>query len=152
MDLCYKLSRNIIVILFFLLLYSLVNAQEKGITFFHGSWPEVLQEAKKTNRLVFVDAYAVWCKPCKMMANEVFTDSAVAAYYNSNFINYKMDVETEEGDRVADKYKVKEMPSYLFIDADENLRYRSLGYLLPDAFIKLGMNALDPKKQYRVKD
>ena len=46
-----------------LLLWSFASfAQEsKGIAFTNGTWQEVLNEAKKTKKLIFVDIYTTWC-------------------------------------------------------------------------------------------
>ena len=45
----------------------------EGIAFFKGTWQEVLEQAKKENKLIFMDCYTSWCGPCKMLAKEVFT-------------------------------------------------------------------------------
>ena len=31
------------------------------------TWEEVLAKAKEENKLIFVDVYATWCGPCKMI-------------------------------------------------------------------------------------
>ena len=69
-----------------------------GIDFLHNkNWKEILAQAKKENKLIFLDAYTSWCGPCKHMQSEVFTDMAVGYYFNKNFINVKMDMEEGEG-------------------------------------------------------
>ena len=47
--------------------------------------------------MIFLDAYASWCGPCKMLQKNVFTKKAVGDFYNSKFINVKMDMEKGEG-------------------------------------------------------
>ena len=44
---------------------SFIAAQ--GINFEKSSFETLLAKAKKEKKLVFVDAYAVWCGPCKLM-------------------------------------------------------------------------------------
>ena len=48
---------------------------------------------------MFIDAYATWCGPCKYMDKNVFSNAEVAAYYNKNFVSYKLDVDKEPPDK-----------------------------------------------------
>ncbi len=54
--------RFILSFLFFAICLNGINAQ--GIEFFKGTWEEALAEAKKQDKILFVDAYAKWCGPC----------------------------------------------------------------------------------------
>ena len=69
----------------------------QGIQFSEGSWAEIKAKAKAEKKYIFVDAYAVWCGPCKWMAKEVFTDAKVGETYNKQFVSYKFDMEKGEG-------------------------------------------------------
>ena len=81
-----------------------INAQTTtGIKFFEGSWEEVLAEAKKQNKPVFVDAYTSWCGPCKWMAKNIFTLESIGEFFNKNFVNYKFNMEKGEGPAFARK-------------------------------------------------
>ncbi|MDX2302515.1 MAG: thioredoxin family protein [Microscillaceae bacterium] len=113
----------------------------KEISFFQGSWEQALIEAKKQGKFLFVDAYATWCGPCKYMDKNVFTDAEVAAYYNSNFISYKMDVDKET--ETAEKYGISAMPTYLFVDAAGEVVFRKTGAMGIPEFIQLGKSALE---------
>ena len=67
------------------------SADVKGIIFFNGTFAEALAEAKKTNKALFVDFYAVWCVPCKHMAKNVFTLKEVGDYMNKHFISLQIE-------------------------------------------------------------
>lgn len=111
--------------------------------FYQGKWSAALAEAKKENKLLFVDAYAVWCGPCRWMANNVFPDQQVGAYYNENFINYKLDMEKGEGPKIADNYKVTAYPTFLFIDGDGNVKHRVMGAQSAEEFLSSGKKAVE---------
>lgn len=104
------------LILLFVLITSGIYAQRNGIIFFKGSWDEVVIKAKNENKLIFIDFYTKWCGPCKMMADEIFVTKAVGDFYNSNFINYKIDAESIEGIPIARKYKVNLYPTFIFVN------------------------------------
>lgn len=101
---------------------------EVGITFFKGSWKEVLAEAKRQNKPVFVDIYTTWCGPCKLMAKQAFPDAKVGEKFNASFINYQIDAEKGEGIDVARKYAVNAYPTSLYISANGDLIHRAIGY------------------------
>ncbi|MEN8158077.1 MAG: thioredoxin family protein, partial [Bacteroidota bacterium] len=69
-------------------------------------------------QMLFVDVYATWCGPCKMMDRDVYTDPAVAEYMNKNFVNVRMDGETDYGRRYAAEQQLQGYPS-MFIFSDE---------------------------------
>lgn len=100
----------------------------QGINFDHGTWKEVLAKAKAEDKLVFVDVYTSWCGPCKKMVAEVFPLKEVGDVFNPNFVNYKIDAEKGEGIAIAKQFGVKSFPTYLFVNGDGVLVYRSGGY------------------------
>jgi len=121
--------------LFLCLLVSLgVNAQEnkdtKGVAFSHGSLAESLAKAKankKGPKLVFMDCYTSWCGPCKYMANTIFPMEVSGNFFNTNFVNIKIDMEKGEGVDVAKKYGVNVYPTFLILDANGNEINRVVG-------------------------
>lgn len=99
-----------------------------GIKFFTGSWKDVLAEAKRQKKPVFVDIFTTWCGPCKLMAKQAFPDTKVGEKFNTNFISYQIDAEKGEGVQVAKKYAVNAYPTTLYVSADGDLIHRSIGY------------------------
>lgn len=118
---------------------------QKGIKFHQGTWAEVLQDAKAQQKVIFVDAYAEWCGPCKAMVRNTFPDAAVGEYFNANFISYQYDMEKGEGVAFAEKYAVNAYPTLLFIDYKGEVVHKALGYRDPAGFLATGREALDPE-------
>ncbi|HNM25454.1 MAG TPA: thioredoxin domain-containing protein, partial [Saprospiraceae bacterium] len=127
---------------FILLPAMLTLAQAQGIEFFHGSWPEALEKAKTEQKLIFVDAYASWCGPCKRMASTVFTDQEVGDYFNANFIPLKIDMEKPENAEFAGKYPVRAYPTLYFIDAEGKVVVKNVGAMSAEQIIEFGKKAL----------
>ncbi|HEX7871099.1 MAG TPA: thioredoxin family protein, partial [Chryseobacterium sp.] len=133
-------------ILSFLFFAALAFAQ--GIKFEEGSnFKTILAKAKKENKLVFIDAYAVWCGPCKLMVKNIFPLKPVGDYYNEHFVNAKIDMEKGEGIELAKKFNVKVFPTYLFINGDGEEVHRTIGYVEEKDFIQFAMDAGDPNKR-----
>ncbi len=127
--------------LFCLLLFSqLVSAQ--GIEFFHGTWKEAIAEAQKEDKIVFVDSYAQWCGPCKKMAKNVFTQSEVGDFFNTNFINLKLDMEQADGRTFGAKYPVSAYPTLFFLDSQGNILKKITGGQKAEALINHGKVAI----------
>ncbi len=99
----------------------------QGIEFFHGSWEEAQKEAQKQSKIIFVDAFAVWCGPCKAMAKNLFPKEEVGAYFNSKFINVKIDMERGDGLKFRKKYPIEAFPTLYFISPKGELIGRKQG-------------------------
>ncbi len=77
---------------------------------------EILKKAKAGEKLVFLDFYADWCLPCKLMDEEVFKDKDLGDFMYDHFISVKVDVETPNGVDLAFLYNIKQYPTLLFLD------------------------------------
>ncbi|MDN3607436.1 thioredoxin family protein [Kaistella yonginensis] len=127
----------------FLLIFLLSFAQE-SINFDNSNFKEILAKAKREKKLVFLDAFASWCGPCKLMEKNVFPLPAVKEYYNANFINARFDMEKGEGREIAQKYQVRSYPSYLFLNGDGEVVMKSYGYMGEKDFIEIAKEANNP--------
>lgn len=122
-----------------MLMLAVANAQSTtpGIQFQQGSWQDMLAKSKSSGKIIFVDAYAVWCGPCKMLAANTFADASVGEFFNANFINYKFDMEKGEGPAFAKQYGVTAYPTMFFIKSDGTVAKKQIGYI--DAKTLLGI-------------
>ncbi len=114
----------------------------QGIAFFEGSYEEALRQAKTDNKLVFIDAYAVWCGPCRAMSNQVFPQESVGEFYNAHFVSLKIDMEQAAGRQFGRRYPVSSYPTLLFVDADGELVQRITGAQSAENLVKQGQAAL----------
>ena len=125
-------------IIFCLSLLCFGSISSQGIEFFEGSWEEALAESEKTEKLIFVDAYATWCGPCKKMAKNTFTDETVGDYFNNNFIALKIDMEQPMGREFGQKYPVSAYPTLFFIDSKGETVKKTTGYKDVNKLLSLG--------------
>lgn len=126
--------------LFLLLISAFVFAQE-SINFETATFNNILAKAKKENKLIFLDAFASWCGPCKMMEKSIFSKDEVKKFYNANFINARIDMEKGEGRDIQKKYGVYSYPTYLFLNGDGEVVFKGMGYLEAPDFLQLGSQA-----------
>ncbi|MBL0328271.1 MAG: DUF255 domain-containing protein [Bacteroidetes bacterium] len=136
------------IILFFVFGFTVNRTEikkEDGIQFFSGTWQQVLDKAKKENKCIFLDAYASWCGPCKMMKNKTFKDKSVGAFYNNNFINVAVDMEKGEGPFLANKYRVEAYPTLIYLYPDGTLMGKAMGFRKSKEFIEIGEHAIKSK-------
>lgn len=108
---------------------------------------DLIAKAKKENKLVFIDAYASWCGPCKMMEKNIFTKKSVGDFYNKNFVNARIDMEKGEGREVAQKFGVRSYPTYLFLNGDGELVSQNYGYMEEGIFLTMAQDINSPNNK-----
>ena len=99
----------------FALIIAFTQLNAQGITF-ETEWKTAIEKATKENKMIFMDIYTTWCRPCKMWDKKIFTDSAVSDFFNKNFINLKCNAETGWGIKANKHYGFGIFPTFLFID------------------------------------
>lgn len=117
----------------------MISAQET-IQFQELPFKDIIAKAKKEKKLVFIDAYASWCGPCKMMEKNVFPQKSVKEYFNTNFINARFDMEKGEGRDIASKFGVRSYPTYLFLNGEGELVSRNTGYMEEGMFLAMAQD------------
>ncbi len=140
-----------IFLLLLIYLFASQNLPAQSIKFETGTWEEVQEKARATDRLIFLDVYTSWCKPCKWMEEKVFTDSAVADYFNHHFVNYRVDAEKSVGRLLASKYHVDRYPTMLFTEASTKEIYNIVGYMDASEFLREAKKATDPMALKRLR-
>ena len=109
-----------------------LNAQVK---FKKGETKELYAEAKKDNKLVFIDLFATWCPPCKMMDRDVFSRKDVGDYMDKNFVSAKYSIDEGIGRELAQQYNVRSIPTYIILDETGKVIGRMVGGMSNSDFI-----------------
>ena len=133
------------IISFLFLVISTALFSQDGIKFGKQSFAKTLEQAKKENKLIFLDAFASWCGPCKLLDKNVFPKKEVGDYFNANFLNLHIDMEKGEGIEIAKKYSIYSYPTLLFIDGDGKVVYKAAGYMSPQELISIAKEAVNPE-------
>lgn len=149
-------------LIFVLLLIPVMCFAQEGATVFeHGlSWTQIKEKAKKENKYIFVDCFTTWCGPCKYMTNTIFPQPKVGDFFNSNFVNAKIQMDKTKSDneevkswyteaaRFEKEYKIQAYPTFLIFDPNGELVHRIVGGGEADQFIARAKEGLNPETQF----
>jgi thiol:disulfide interchange protein len=119
-----------------------IGKKETGIHFIEQDWDQALKAAHDENKLIFLDIYATWCGPCKMLKQYTFTDSAVGAFFNRNFINVSVDGEKGVGPQLAQQYSIEGYPTLIVADETGKVILFTAGYIPADVLMQFANEAL----------
>lgn len=106
-------------------------------------WNKVTEKAKKLNKPIFLDVYATWCGPCKYLEKNVYTNPQLGEYYNAQFVNAKMDGETEFGSVFAQQHHLQAYPTMFFLTPDAQVITQIVGVREADPLKEIGKTVID---------
>ncbi len=144
--------KKLLLILLPILVVTVVIAARKpaadagGINFYEASWTDVVKKADKENKLIFVDIYATWCGPCKMLKKYTFPNKELGDYFNANFVNATFDGEQGDGEELARKYRIQGYPTLLILNKKGEVVAQTAGYMPADNLLTFGKEAQAKKK------
>jgi thioredoxin-related protein len=104
-----------ILSLFLVFLFS--QALFAQVNFENISMKEALAKAQKEHKKVFIDVYASWCGPCKIMDREVFSQKEVGERMAKEYIALKIDREKDPRRKSLTNYYIKGYPTMLILDS-----------------------------------
>ncbi len=110
-----------------LLLVSLSGLAAEERLHWFDDFDKAMAYARAEDRPLFLDFYAEWCGPCKLMDRETYTDTEVAALIKANYVAVRIDV--EEHYALAKKYSANALPMIMIISTEDKELYRHNGFL-----------------------
>ncbi|MGI6461695.1 MAG: thioredoxin domain-containing protein [Candidatus Hydrogenedentales bacterium] len=98
------------------------------------------EQAAAQNKLIFMDVYAEWCGPCKMLASETFTAPEVIKALEA-YVPLKID--SDKQPEIASQYGVRGLPTLFLLTAQGTKIYEQSGFMPPAGFLDFLKTAHD---------
>ncbi|MFK5959403.1 MAG: thioredoxin fold domain-containing protein [Lutibacter sp.] len=115
---------------------------------------QAVEAQKTTPKKIFVDAFTIWCGPCKMLDKNTFHNKDVVEYVNENYYAVKFNAEGNEtinfkgvtytnpnfnpntsgrnsSHQLSRIFGIRAYPTLLFLDEEANLIAPITGYKTP---------------------
>lgn len=137
---------------------------------------EAIEAQKTTPKKIFMDAYTVWCGPCKMLDKNTFHNKDVVEYVNKNYYAVKFNAEGNEtinykgktftnpnfnpnksgrnsSHQLSGVFGIRAYPTLLYLDEEANLLAPITGYKTPSQLeLHLKLFASDAHKSITTKE
>jgi len=112
------------------------------------SFNEGMALAAKERRHVIIDFYTSWCRWCKVMDRETFSDPEVKRYLAENFVTIRIDAESSREElsyrgqeytpvTLARRFGVRGFPSLAYLDREGELITVVPGFVPAKTFLPL---------------
>ena len=125
--------KRLLLLLIFGLAVTMAEAQVRWV---EGSTDAVREMALKADKLVFIDLYADWCGPCRMMEERVFKREDVGDYFDRHFVAAKYNVDRPTGRALMQRYGRGSIPFYLIFNTEGELLGSILGAYPAEEFMQ----------------
>ena len=137
--------KNIFLIVFCLLVSTVWAKEEKNKRIqYCTTLEEAMQQAARKHKPIFFNCYAGWAGPSVLMDSVVLTDPDLVSFIQKHFVSLRVDMpKTQEGRKLAERYRVKFYAHYLILDEKGEIIHRISGGAKAPEFkekLKAGLN------------
>jgi hypothetical protein len=109
-----------------LLLAGLLRTAQAQITFVgpEQSWAQTVEKARAQQKLLFLHLEDDRCGQCNEVATQGFQSPMLREKYAAHFLSKRLNLNTDEGKRLGERFGVRGGPASLYLDPDENVLFR----------------------------
>ncbi|MCC1485361.1 thioredoxin family protein [Winogradskyella immobilis] len=98
------------------------------LTIVEQNYNEAKKLAKKENKLLFIDFYTTWCKPCKKMDKWIFQDKNKSKKLAKDFVLLRYDAEKDKEFHLSKKHHVNSYPTGIILNRKGFVVNRKYGF------------------------
>ena len=124
---------------------SIKSVSADKIVFLENDWNAAVKKASAQKKWIFVDCYATWCGPCKMLKMQTFNNKKVAEFFNEKFVNVSIDMEKGQGPQLAELWKLQAYPTLIIFDENAKPVLGTMGFMKADDLMRFAQEALAKK-------
>lgn len=92
-----------------------------------------LDAARKDGKVVFLEFGATWCEPCKRLKATTLSDPRVTEWLGERAVTVELDI--DQTPELAVEFKVRSVPTMVFVRPDRTVLGTITGYRDPDALL-----------------
>lgn len=90
--------------------------------------------AKKSNKLIVMDFWAIWCNPCLRMDDQLWNSEEIKKL-SDNFICLRVNFDYDL--KLVSKYGVRAIPRVIIITAGGEILYDNLGFMNEESYLTI---------------
>jgi thiol-disulfide isomerase/thioredoxin len=120
--------KSVMVLLFSLFLSGNTMAQVVWVR----NYDVAVTVAKKSNKLIVMDFWAIWCKPCLLMDEKLWENAEMKELAN-NFICLRVNYDYDF--KLVSQYAVRAIPRVIIITAGGEVLYDNLGFMNEESYL-----------------
>lgn len=130
--LIYNMKKYINILI--LIIITTVSCSKKSSIQWYDDFSEALKVSQSENKPIMIYFYTEWCTICKVLDRKIYADKNIVKKLD-NFISVKLNPEDNKtNEEITKEYNVDGFPTIVFINNNEFILKRVVGYLEPDNF------------------